>query len=49
MTSYEYPVFEKMITRIDMYKCDNLTDTSDIASLPAGLFSTPVKLSVPFY
>jgi hypothetical protein len=31
---------------IDKY--DNLTDTSDIASLPAGLFSTPVKLSVPF-
>ena len=29
-------------------KYDNLTDASDIASLPAGLFNTPVKLSVPF-
>ena len=28
---------------------DSLTDTSDIASLPASLFSTPVKLSIPFY
>ena len=27
---------------------DNLTDISDIASLPASLFSTPVKLSGPF-
>jgi hypothetical protein len=27
---------------------NSLTDISDIASLPAGLFSTPVKLSAPF-
>jgi hypothetical protein len=28
---------------------DSLTDTLDIASLPASLFSTPVKLSILFY
>jgi hypothetical protein len=28
-----------------MDMCDSLTDIIDIASLPASLFSTPVKLS----
>ena len=31
-----------------IFMYDNLTDISDIASLPAGLFSTLMKLSVPF-
>jgi hypothetical protein len=31
-----------------MFTYNSLTDLSDIASLPASLFSTPVKLSDPF-
>jgi hypothetical protein len=31
-----------------MFMYNSLTDLSDIASLPASLFSTPVKLSDPF-
>ena len=32
-----------------IFMYNNLTYISDIASLPASLFSTPVKLSSPFY
>ena len=31
-----------------IFMYNSLTDILDIASLPAGLFSTPVKLSTPF-
>jgi hypothetical protein len=31
-----------------MFMYNSLTDLPDIASLPASLFSTPVKLSDPF-
>jgi hypothetical protein len=32
-----------------IFMYNSLTDLSDIASLPASLFSTPVKLSDPFF
>jgi hypothetical protein len=32
-----------------IFMCNSLTDLSDISSLLASLFSTPVKLSDPFF